>query len=145
MLGKAGCDLCFLPAFGLLVWQKTKSTSARTISGGAPLDERTAIACLAAAYPRPRERDGRSARRRAIDANREMIRALYRDGYSLEEIAQELCRRGIAFEAGGRPLRATTLSTLLGRCGVVRGEPDPAAPRGAGRIAGKRSRHDEGA
>jgi hypothetical protein len=95
------------------------------------MDDVTAVKKLAAIYPRPPRRDPRSALRIAVDGKRDLIVQMIAHGASLRAVAEQLRREGITTRSG-EALDPNHLSTLIHRCRILEGEPDPAAPRTPG-------------
>lgn len=89
-----------------------------------------AIRVLAQIYPRDSTpADRRSQLRRDVDKNRELILQMHAHGCSRGEIVRQLHSEGVR-RADGSPLTFSQLSSLITRCRILHGEPDPAAPDG---------------
>lgn len=95
--------------------------------GTKPMTENEAIAVLAAHYPRPAPADRRSSVRKAVDRERALIARMHADGASRAEIAAALYECGVTTEQG-RQISVSWLSTLIARCRILEGKPDPAGP-----------------
>ena len=92
------------------------------------MEERQAIQVLAQINPRASATaDRRGSVRRAVDAKRGLILQMHVHGCSRAEIVRQLDREGVR-RADGRPLTPSQLSSLITRCWIFHGEPDPAAP-----------------
>ena len=93
------------------------------------MDDSEAIRVLAQIYTRQARRtDRRSQLRRAVDAKRGLIVQMHVHACSRAEISRQLYREGV-HRRDGRPLSESELSSLITRCRILHGEPDPAAPR----------------